>query len=185
MQRTITLTASASYGFGGKQYIAHVTGRDAKFTFAREFVGTKSGKRRESAEYQTDEPGLYVTCDIDRKGNKDETYWVVEKRSDGSLDNATCTRGEAMLLARLLDEGRDFAEAVAEIWPVETPASEAVAVTPDGTATPDDGPTTVAAVAGLLLGYADRADAGEPIPAPALRDLADRLLRLSTPTIPV
>ena len=121
--QTVTLTASAKYGYGGKQYIARITGRDSKFTFAREFVGSKSGKRREEAEYQTDEPGLYVTCDIDRKGSKDETYHVVEQ-DGGGVKSATCTREEAMRLAKLLDQGMAFAAACESIWPTLTPEQE-------------------------------------------------------------
>lgn len=119
--RTVTLTASARYGYGGKQYIARITGRDSKFTFAREFVGRKEGKRRESATHTTDEPGLYVTCDLDSKGRKDETYWVVERDQDGDLDKTTCGLEDAMRLARLLDEGETFEQAVAEVWPPKTP----------------------------------------------------------------
>src|ERR1700688_2126973 len=91
----IHLSSSARYGYGGKQYIARITGRDAKFTFSREFVGQKSGKRRESASYDTDEPGLYITCDIDRKGNKCETYCLIEE-IDGELVENTVTKEEAM-----------------------------------------------------------------------------------------
>lgn len=102
MQTTVTLTAEACYGYGGKQYIARITGRDSKYTFARKFVGTKGGKRRESSEYQTDEPGLYVCCDIDRKGNKEETYYILRERKDG-FSSRTCTREQAMQLAKLMD----------------------------------------------------------------------------------
>lgn len=117
MQKTVTLTASACYGHGGKQYIARITGRNSKFTFAREFVGRKEGKRRESSTYMTDEPGLYLTCDLDSKGRKDETYYVVERRADGGLDHLTCDKEDAMELARRLDDGETFEEAVAAIWP--------------------------------------------------------------------
>jgi len=95
MRTTITLRASASYGNGGKQYV----------------VGTKGGKRRESAEYETDEPGLYVRCDIDRKGNKDETYCVVERKPDGSLVCDECDKAQAMSVAKLMDSGMTFPEA--------------------------------------------------------------------------
>lgn len=124
MRHTITLTASARYGYGGKQYIARITGRDAKYTFDRRFVGTKGGKRREDSEYQTDEPGLYVTCDLDSKGRKDETYWLIERQADGGLDDATVTREQAMLLARLLDDGKTLEEAVAQVLPPKKPVQE-------------------------------------------------------------
>ena len=124
MARTITLQASAKFGFGGKQYIARITGRNDKFTFDRSFVGTKSGKRRDCSEYMTDEPGLYVTCDIDSKGRKEETYLVIEEESPGNLVENTCTKEEAMKLAKLLDNGKKFADAVVEIWPAPSPADE-------------------------------------------------------------
>lgn len=102
MQKVIHLTASASYGNGGKQYIARITGRDSKFTFAREFIGRKCGKRNESAEADVDDAGLYVTCDIDRKGNKGETYVIVEEK-DGGLVKDNVDKDDAMTLAKLMD----------------------------------------------------------------------------------
>lgn len=125
--QTVTLTASARYGYGGKQYIARITGRDSKFTFAREFVGAKSGKRREDAEYMTDEPGLYMTCDIDSKGRKDETYYVVEVEAGGGLKKLTCDKEKAMLVARLLDDGLSYAEAIAKVWPTLSPTEKKLA----------------------------------------------------------
>ncbi len=121
MPRTITLTASAKYGYGGKQYIALITGRDKTYQFAREFVGTKGGKRKEDSEYMTDEPGLYLTCDIDRKGGKGETFHVIEQAGE-ELVLTTCTKEEAMRLAKLLDGGTSFADALLVIWPTKTPA---------------------------------------------------------------
>lgn len=73
----IKLIASAKYGYGGKQWIAQITGRAPKVTFARQFVGQKTGKRKDHSEYKTDEPGLYETCDIDGKGQKDYSYCVI------------------------------------------------------------------------------------------------------------
>jgi hypothetical protein len=100
MHRTVTLVAEAKYGSEGKQYIARITGRHPKFTFAREFVGQKTGKRRDFAEYMTDEPGLYMTCDIDKKGNKDETFWIVYDLPGSGLLKAATTKEIAMMLAK-------------------------------------------------------------------------------------
>lgn len=128
MSSTITLRAEASYGFGGKQYIARIIGRDPKFTFNREFVGTKGGKRREVCEYMTDEPGLYVTCDINRKGGKDETYYLVEtyyligENGPDNLKKSLCAKESAMKIAKLMDSGKSFQEAVNEVFPPPTPA---------------------------------------------------------------
>jgi hypothetical protein len=44
---TVTLTASARYGYGGKQFVARIEGRDPKYTFERTFLGRKaSGANR-------------------------------------------------------------------------------------------------------------------------------------------
>lgn len=59
----ISFRADAAYGYGGKQFIARVTGRHPKFTFAYEFIGRKGGKRNEDCEADVDEPGLYVLRD--------------------------------------------------------------------------------------------------------------------------
>jgi hypothetical protein len=83
---TIKITAEARYGYEGKQWIARITGRvSGAATFAREFVGVKSGKRGGFTEALIDEPGLYETCDIDRKGNKDYSYVFFDgqRRNDG------------------------------------------------------------------------------------------------------
>lgn len=103
MATTVTLNASAEYGYGGKQYIARITGRDPKFTFAREFVGQKSGKRKEYAELVTDEPGLYLTCDIDRKGNKEETFWIIYEEPMHGLYAYPVSKEDAMDLAKRID----------------------------------------------------------------------------------
>lgn len=116
MANTITLTATARYGYGGKQYIALLTGRDPKFTFKREFVGRKEGKRRETATYTTDQPGLYMTCDLDSKGRKDETYWLLEKVGR-NLEDHTCSLEKAMEIASWLDKDISFEEAVAVVYP--------------------------------------------------------------------
>lgn len=106
MQSTIQLTANAAYGHGGEQYIARITGRDSKFTFAREFVGRKSGKRGDHAEYDTDEPGLYLECDVDKNGDKDETYYLVYSLEGVGLTTIRPTKEEMMDLARRLDAGQ-------------------------------------------------------------------------------
>ena len=116
MEKTIKLTASARYGYGGKQYIARIVGRDPKFTFAREFVGRKSGKRRDYSEHITDEPGLYITCDLDSKGRKEETFFLLEE-IEGGLEKYTVNREQAMGLARLFDSGSTLQQAVNSVFP--------------------------------------------------------------------
>ena len=101
---TLNLSASGSYG-NAKQYVARITGRDSKFTFSREFIGRKSGKRGESTEATVDEPGLYMTCDVDRKGGKDETFILF----DGERDEQV-TLEQAMEIAKRMQAGSvDFA----------------------------------------------------------------------------
>ena len=111
----IRLSAGAAYGQKG-QFVARVTGRDPKFTFAREFLGRKEGKRGGSTTVMVDEPGLYETRDVDRKGGIEDTYHVVEMTAAGLVKD-TCMTEDAMTLARLIGDGVDFAEAVARVWP--------------------------------------------------------------------
>jgi hypothetical protein len=104
MKTTTTLTAEAEFGFGGKQYIARITGRDPKFTFAREFVGRKSGKRGETTTHETDEPGLYMTVDVDKRG-KDETFYIVYDCPGVGILKTPVDRIDMMGFARRLDDG--------------------------------------------------------------------------------
>lgn len=75
MGLVVTLTASADFGKTG-QYIARLTGRAPKVQFAREFCGTKEGKRKDTTRYETDEVGVYEINDETRKG-RDRSYWFV------------------------------------------------------------------------------------------------------------
>lgn len=102
----ITLTASAAYGQTG-QYVARITGRDSKFTFAREFIGRKSN-RDTSAD--VDEPGLYEVCDIDKKGRKESTFKLVLPNGD-KLATLGTDKEDAMKIAKEM-ASRSFAEIV-------------------------------------------------------------------------
>jgi hypothetical protein len=104
--KTITFRASAKFGFGGKQYIARITGRDAKFTFERSFIDRKEGKRREDSTAIVDEPGLYMCVDVDKHG-KDETFTLVWRGPDDELYTIHESTEEAMLIAKRLDAGED------------------------------------------------------------------------------
>ena len=77
----IELTAVAQHG--NKQYIARITGRDARYTFAREFVGERIGAARDVRVFLCDEPGLYVTCDITAENAKAEAYHLVHQTGAG------------------------------------------------------------------------------------------------------
>lgn len=99
----ITISAWASYGNGGKQFVARITGRDSKYTFDREFIGKRCGKRDESTEADVDEPGLYECRNIDRKGNADDNYYVILGGED-TLGKHTIDKSDAMKIAKRLDE---------------------------------------------------------------------------------
>jgi len=92
---------SKEYG-NSKQYIAHITGRAAKFTFERNFVGRRSDR---FTSYSTDEAGLYENCDINRKGQKECGYLVVATAPDGELVKMRSNLDEAMEIAKRMDAG--------------------------------------------------------------------------------
>lgn len=102
---TIDLTASAAFGKSG-HYVARITGRDSKFTFARDFVGRNEGKRGETRRFTTDAEGMFITCDIDRRGGRDEEFWLlVVHPVRNVLVKTVLSREEAMTFATQLDKG--------------------------------------------------------------------------------
>lgn len=115
----ITLQAEAKYGYEGKQYVARIVGRDPKFTFTREFIGQKWGKRRGSTTAEVDTPGLYVICDVDKKGKSelfrivlDSAGGLIELRAGGdNLDNLD-GKDAAMQIAKRLDLGESLEQIV-------------------------------------------------------------------------
>ena len=122
MQRTITLRATAPPQYGGKEYIARLTGRHKRFVFQRDFLGTKTGVRKEIVEHMTDEPGLYICTSIAEDGFKEETFVLVEtNKADGGLKSRPISKEEALLLCRILDKDYTFEKAVKEMWPDPIP----------------------------------------------------------------
>lgn len=99
----ITLSAS-SYGPESGQYIARVIGRHARWTFEREFIGRKTGKRHDVTEADIDTPGLYEVCSIDRKGRKEQRYVLLLDWSRG-LTQITADKRDAMRIGRGLADG--------------------------------------------------------------------------------
>ena len=102
----ITLTAHENYNprfapSGAKKaYIARITGRDSKMTFAREFIGKTSA--------DVDSVGLYATRSVDKKGRDEgEEYPMVYVLPNGTLEETYVTKEEAMTLAKAL-ESRTF-----------------------------------------------------------------------------
>lgn len=99
---TVTFVADAANGRSG-QYIARITGRDQKYQFQREFVGRKGGRRNESSEHETDEPGLYECCDATKRGKDSRFYAAVEV--GGVLRAFRLDKAEALAVAKALDAG--------------------------------------------------------------------------------
>lgn len=119
----IILKAEARWGQTG-QYIARIIGRDPKMTFRRVFLGRKDGSGRGSTA-EVDEPGLYVEVDIDKKGNKEESYLAIlpnkgldfDKlkyfgRKDDSLIAKSIRKDEAMKIAKSLEDGFNIEDIV-------------------------------------------------------------------------
>lgn len=106
---TVTLSASADFGHTG-QYVARLTGRNSKFTFEREFIGSKSGKRGDYSSADVDDPGVYEMRDVTRKGKFDRYRIVVE--FDGELHKLVSDKEDAMAVCKQLDAGRAFADIV-------------------------------------------------------------------------
>lgn len=112
---TVTLNASADFGYTG-QYVARLVGRDSKFTFNREFVGSKWGKRGEGSSAEVDDPGIYECRDVTRKGKVDRYYVVAEL--DGELRKIRSDKADCMAIAKAVGGGRAFGEVVALSWQV-------------------------------------------------------------------
>lgn len=108
----IRLSASADYGQTG-QYVARITGRDTKFTFRREFIGSRGGKRNDYSCADIDDPGLYETRDATRKGKVDRYRVVVPHGDDGALVAVAVAKADAMTIARGLHDGRAIGDIVA------------------------------------------------------------------------
>lgn len=106
---TIRLTAESKWGFHG-QYIAKLTGRAPKVQFAREFCGSKVGKRGETTSYETDETGLYEVCDVNKRG-KDKTYKLVLPWKD-RLCVLTTDCEDALAIAKRLGNGENIEDVV-------------------------------------------------------------------------
>lgn len=132
----IELSATARYRSEGKQFVARITGRHPKFTFEREFIGRKSGRRGEDTNAKVDEPGLYQTRDIDSKGRADDTFVLIWLDA-GSLRERTIDEEDAMAIAKIVGDEEEFhAAAVAlEIAALERGLSHSEGKDPDGIVT--------------------------------------------------
>lgn len=106
---SLKFTATADYGLSG-QYVARLRGRHSKFTFEREFLGRKSGKRNEFTQVEIDEPGLYEECDVGKRGKSSTYYAMVPGRTEGGFFAQPIPSASAMALAKLLDAGHAWSE---------------------------------------------------------------------------
>lgn len=96
----VTLEAVNDQWKGSGHYVARITGRDARMTFARDFQGPTA---------LITEPGLFEVQHIDKKGRKDRRYRLVAQDA-GKLVRLPITDVEAAKLAKGLDEGRTIEE---------------------------------------------------------------------------
>lgn len=116
----IKFTASADYGKSG-QFVARITGRDSKFTFSREFVGRREGKRGETTVYETDETGIFEECSATKRG-KDSEFWFA--MMDGERHIALkVDKADAMKAAKELDNGRAF-DSIVRVLPRDVEAKQ-------------------------------------------------------------
>ncbi|MCK9567505.1 hypothetical protein M0R72_00985 [Candidatus Pacearchaeota archaeon] len=110
MATTITLSAESKFGYRG-QYIARLRGRAAKFEFDRDFIGNKYGKRLDCTTVETDETGLYETCDVGKHG-KDKSYYLVLPWNDGIV-RLVSDHEDALAIAKRMSAGECIADIVA------------------------------------------------------------------------
>ncbi len=133
----ITLMAVSRAYQNNRQFIARITGRDAKFTFQREFVGRKQGKRGDTTEANIDEPGLFEVCDIDKRGNKDSSYAIVVAhpadtngliRFWAGMHDVDGRSGVdvAMMIAKRMDAGEAISDMIECVEQPEDPAKPGV-----------------------------------------------------------
>ncbi len=100
---SLTFRAEAAYGHTGA-YVARITGRAPKTTFLRLFVGRKVGRDSEAI---VDDPGLYESQDVDRKGNKLRTYRVVLSVPElGGFRSICVEQDVAQQIAKALGTGQ-------------------------------------------------------------------------------
>lgn len=110
-------SSNRAYNVKG-DYVARIAGKDAKYTFQREFLGATAG---------IDEPGLYEICNIDKRGDKNHVYRVIAESPEGELialraggDNLDGQDGRAVaiVIAKRLSAGESI-EDIIEVAKVE------------------------------------------------------------------
>lgn len=106
----IEFTVYSDFGQTG-QYIARITGRAKNVTFAREFIGRKSGKRHDVTTGLVDDPGLYELVWCKRKG-KERAYWILLE-FEGQLRQVRSDEEDFLAIAKRLDSGETLEQIVA------------------------------------------------------------------------
>lgn len=106
----IKFVANSDFGQSG-QYVAKLTGRAPRFTFAREFLGRRSGKRNDVTTAFVDEPCLIEVCDCTRKGKRHAYSLVLEV--EGELLEFGSDESDAMAIAKRLGDGESLTVIVA------------------------------------------------------------------------
>lgn len=107
-EQTVTLWAESKCGSAKSQYVAKIIGRAPQWQFNRMFVGAKSGR---NTGYETDELGLYETCDLSKRGVKDQSYWLVMPWQDGVV-LLQSDKSDALKIAKRLDSGEPITDIV-------------------------------------------------------------------------
>ena len=106
-----TLIASSDKYGVTSQYIAKITGTDAKYGMSREFIGAKKGQTTTAV---IDEDGLYELGTVTKKGDKKplfrlvlggKVFWLGRDNEDQKTEPAAV----AMLIAKKLDR-QDIAD---------------------------------------------------------------------------
>jgi hypothetical protein len=97
------LIATSDYTTAGNQFIGRATGPSARFGVEIEFVGAKTGKRRDVTRLTVIDPGLYKVRSTTRKGVDDS--WVLVWDLDGCLIRTALVEADAMRLAKDLSPG--------------------------------------------------------------------------------
>lgn len=116
---TVTLKIEKSLGYGGKRsgksYIAHVTGTDDRYIFAREFVATEATDRAEMFAARRKRKGTWIEAaaveaglyEISQQGERE--YKIVYFHKDKNAMAVYCIDVDrATRIALMLDEGAEF-----------------------------------------------------------------------------
>lgn len=106
----LSFSAFADFNQSG-QYIAKLVGRAPRVTFAREFIGRKSGKRNDYTTACVDEPCLLEIVDATRKGKRRQ-YLIVAEGEPDCLEKLVTDESDAMAIAKRIGDGESLGDIV-------------------------------------------------------------------------